>query len=170
MHRRGKGTYVRNSWDWMHNDSCWAIAEITLAATQDSVGLINSGPSSQYLDIYRAQCSMTTGGRLFLQVINPSGATFTPITVPSGVAFISRQNIADAVPSVSLGRTFAGNTAFVLDVMRFESAPTDQTFELANGGPFVRLPPGGMIIWSNKFNLTGNLEAAFWFQMIIDRE
>ena len=164
MAARGRGTYVRNTWDWLHHDNCIAQCNGAFNGAFPQVLLHNNSPEGFLFDIYRVRFETDNAG--FLSV-NARSVTSPTQAAPNASVF--RYDTLLGSPNGELLVPTALLTGTALSIVGTINNATVLDIEMASGGPFARIPAGWSLQLNNSLGAAHNFTLTVWFQMITEK-
>lgn len=162
-----RGTFTRNAWDFYETGTAFTFAE---HFTVGSIGLmlINNGVGNSYLDIYRADFAASLAGTIYW-LTAPAAAPTNPQDPQTYYNSPCQLDLAGPPGLMVVFSTY--NNSGIVRVREQLSPVAYDSFELANGGPFVTLPPNyGLAVVFSFQGVSATVSASIWYQSITDHK
>lgn len=136
MLRRPKGTYVRNSWDWLRHGNAVAVVADNIPALGEYICFLNSGAGQDAYDLYRLEVELSAAAQISVEVGQFSGATTTPSHTE-----VSAIDPGSSPPAAQMVACAATNFKRLYTLKFANANLTSYVLDL-NAGPFTRLWAG----------------------------
>ena len=161
-----KGVFVRNRWDFFETDAALTYGQVSLGASAQGLGFTNNVADPGNFDIFKVETAWSTPTQI-LYVLWPPGTTF-------GIIPLAFSGTTQLDPNMGgpAGVIF-GFSSFVesyhITIKQRIDKPSYDTIELANGGPFITLPPNWTLGIINNTAGAVNATASIYWALILDQ-
>lgn len=160
-----RGTFTRNAWDFYELGAAWVYGDYEASAGNVGFILNNNGIAQSYLDLFRVEVSSAVATTTSWSIVSPA----TPHNSLEPFFYFNRPVQIDlGQPPGDMSVTTTPATSFSPRIKSRADNVTFDSLELANGGPFLTLPPlYGLVV---LFNLSapGLITLSAWYQSITD--
>lgn len=166
MQRVPKGQYVRDTWDWLGSDACWALGSRGLSgSTAGGVMIRNESKAGEVLDFRLVTANLDMASQVTLEAVQvPTGL------VPFSPSYISYLDVVEGAPPCNIYR-YGGPLNTNLTIFATQGLVTDFVHPRVDLGRFIRLPSN----WGLGFNAQAganptNFSVCFYFQIISETD